>query len=696
MEQPFLFDRSPESDADAARVAELKMLIEHHNRCYYEQDQPEISDADYDALFRELQQLEHRRPDLLTLDSPTQRVGGAPLEHFAQVRHSLPMLSLENALDQTAIRDFDQRIRSFLGASDQQTIAYLCEPKMDGLAVELVYRDGLLVQASTRGDGEVGEEVTANIRTIRNVPLRLSGAGVPQVLEVRGEVYLPLDAFQRLNVQREEEGEPAFANPRNAAAGSIRQLDSRVAARRPLAMVCYGVGARVMGQGAQGAQGEAQEVQTQTELMAQLAGWGLPVSDQQRTVNGIAGAVDYYRDLLAQRDQLPYEIDGVVLKVDDLRLQQELGEKSRSPRWAVACKFPPRQAETILEAVELSVGRTGVITPVALLRPVELSGVTVSRATLHNWDEIERKDLRIGDRVVVERAGDVIPAVVKVLTEQRSGQERQLLPPANCPVCGAPTARLEGEVALRCLGGLACPPQLAEAIIHFASRDAMDIDGLGDKYIEQLLSLGLVKDVADLYHLTTADFMRFERMGDKLAANLLSAIEASKQQELARFIFALGIRHVGVRTARLLAERFGSIEHLEQATCEELTSIRDVGPTVAASIRSFFDNPVNQGVLRRLLAAGVTPTVEQKKVGGRLNGKTFVFTGSLTRFTRDGAKALVEAEGGNVTSSVSKKTDYLVAGSEAGSKLDKARSLGVTVLSEEQLLEMLASETVVS
>lgn len=686
MDQPLLFTISSAADPDAVRAAELKAQIEHHNRCYYEQDQPEISDVEYDALFRELQQLEQQRPDLLTTDSPTQRVGGQPLERFAQVRHSLPMLSLENALDEAAILDFEQRTRSFLGASDQQAITYLCEPKMDGLAVELVYRDGLLVQASTRGDGEVGEEVTANIRTIRNVPLHLSGAGVPQLLEVRGEVYLPLIAFQSLNAQREEAGESAFANPRNAAAGSIRQLDPKVAARRPLAMVCYGVG---LVEGAVAAT-------TQSGLMAQLASWGLPISDRQRTVSGIDGAVQYYRDLLAQRDQLPYEIDGAVLKVDELRLQQELGEKSRSPRWAVACKFPPRQAETVLEAIELSVGRTGVITPVALLRPVELSGVTVSRATLHNWDEIERKDVRIGDRVVVERAGDVIPAVVKVLADQRSGLERQVLPPANCPVCGAPTARLEGEVALRCLGGLACPPQLAEAIIHFASRDAMDIDGLGDKYIEQLLNLGLVKDVADLYHLTTADFMRFERMGDKLAANLLSAIEASKQQELARVIFALGIRHVGVRTARLLAERFGSIEHLEQATCEELTSIRDVGPTVAASIRSFFDNPVNQGVLRRLLAAGVTPTVEQKKVGGRLNGKTFVFTGTLTRFTRDGAKALVEAEGGNVTGSVSKKTDYLVAGSEAGSKLDKARSLGVTVLSEEQLLEMLASETVVS
>lgn len=672
MEQPTFFTEPLSADPVAERMSELKAQIDHHNRCYYELDRPEISDAEYDALFRELQRLEQERPELAAPDSPTQRVGGMPLKRFVQVRHSLPMLSLENALDEAAIIDFEQRIRSVLALQSDEPLCYQCEPKMDGLAVELVYRDGLLVQASTRGDGDVGEEVTANIRTIRNVPLRLAGCSLPSLLEVRGEVYLPLEAFQRLNARREEQGEQAFANPRNAAAGSIRQLDPKVAARRPLALVCYGVG---LVEGVSAAS-------TQGELISRLAGWGLPVSDRQRTVLGIGAAVQYYRNLLAERDQLPYEIDGVVVKVDDLRLQQELGEKSRSPRWAVACKFPPRQAETVLEDIELSVGRTGVITPVALLRPVELSGVTVSRATLHNWDEIERKDVRIGDRVVVERAGDVIPAVVKVLVDQRSGKERQVPPPANCPACGAPAARLEGEVAVRCLGGLSCPPQLAEAIIHFASRDAMDIEGLGSKYIEQLLNLGLVKDVADLYRLTADDFMRLERMGDKLAANLLSAIAASKQQELGRFIFALGIRHVGARTARLLAERFGSIAHLQAATLDELTSIRDVGPTVAASIRSFFDNPANLNVVRRLLEAGVRPTVKQKKVGGRLSGTTFVFTGSLTRFTREQAKALVEGEGGNVTGSVSRKTDYVVAGSEAGSKLDKARQLGVTVLDE--------------
>ena len=678
MHQLSLLDSVVTSDPVQARAVALRLQLEHHNRCYYELDSPEISDAEYDALFRELQAIEVERPDLLTPDSPTLRVGGKPQARFSQVRHRMPMLSLENALQEDDIRGFEQRIRSLLGLPDTVTLQYQCEPKMDGLAVELVYQDGLLVQASTRGDGEVGEKVTANIRTVRNVPLRLAGDDLPALLEVRGEVYLPLAAFQQLNLQREEEGEPPFANPRNAAAGSIRQLDPAVVARRPLAMVCYGVGM------------VETEARTQTELMAQLAAWGLPVSDQARQVNGIEEAVTCFHDLQERRDSLLYEIDGMVIKVDDLRLQQELGEKSRSPRWAIACKFPPRQATTRINEIILSVGRTGVITPVANLEPVELSGVTVSRATLHNWDEIRRKDIRVGDRVIVERAGDVIPAVVRVLLDLRSGSEQELLEPETCPVCGSRAAREAGEVAVRCQGGLACPPQLAEGIIHFASRDAMDIDGLGSKYIEQLISLGLVKDIADLYRLTRDDFMQFERMGDKLAENLLAAIVASKQQELARFIFALGIRHVGERTAKTLAERFGSIDNLQTATLEELTSIRDVGPTVAVSIRSFFDAPANQAVLQRLKEAGVAPTVEEKRVGGRLAGLTFVFTGTLAHLGRDEAKKLVESEGGNVTGSVSKKTDYVVAGSEAGSKLEKARTLGVTVLSEEELLAMLA------
>jgi DNA ligase (NAD+) len=680
MHQLSLLDTVVTEKTPHTRVSELRQLLAHHERCYYELDAPEVSDTEYDSLFRELQDLENQWPDLLTPDSPTLRVGGKPIAGFAQVRHRLPMLSLENARQEEDVRSFEQRIRSLLALPAESTVSYQCEPKMDGLAVELVYRNGLLEQASTRGDGEVGEDVTANVRTIRSIPLRLHGKQLPELLEVRGEVYLPLAGFQQLNQERQEQGEPPFANPRNAAAGSIRQLDPKVAAKRPLALVCYGVGVLVEVEN---------NLVSQTGLMAYLASFGLPVSDQARQVRGIEAAVTYFEDLQQRRDSLPYEIDGMVIKVDDLRLQQELGEKSRSPRWAIACKFPPRQAVTRINDILLSVGRTGVITPVAVFEPVELSGVTVSRATLHNWDEIRRKDIRTGDQVVVERAGDVIPAVVRVLTEKRTGQEQELPEPAVCPVCGSPTERMEGEVALRCSGGLVCPPQLAEGIIHFASRDAMDIEGLGSKYIEQLIGLGLVKDVADLYRLTKADFMQFERMGEKLAANLLQAIAASKEKPLARFIFALGIRHVGERTARILAERFGSLENLQQSSLEELTAVRDVGTTVAASIRRFFDIPANQVVLRRLQEAGVSLSVTSNRQGGWLSGTTFVFTGTLERFSRDEAQRLVEAAGATVTGSVSKKTGYVVAGRDAGSKLDKARSLGVMVLSEDQLIEML-------
>lgn len=674
-----LLDPLDPTEIATRRIEELRRLLEHHNRQYYLLDAPEISDADYDALFRELQALEERFPDLVTPESPTQRVGGAALEMFEQVVHRLPMLSLENAANEDEIHSkLDNRIKKELGLSAETAVEYVCEPKMDGLAVELVFENGQLVQGSTRGDGVTGEVVTANIRTIRTVPLRLAGDCIPSLLEVRGEVYLPLAAFRKLNADREENGEPPFANPRNAAAGSIRQLDSKVAALRPLAMVCYGVG---MVEGA--------VFNSQTELLDRLAMWGLPINPLSRRVTGIEETVKYYHEMNARRDTLPYEIDGTVVKVDSLRLQMELGEKDRSPKWAIACKFPPRQAVTLLEEIIPSVGRTGVITPVAVLRPVELSGVTVSRATLHNWDEIARKEIRVGDTVVVERAGDVIPAVVKVLKDKRTGSEWEFPPPAHCPACGAATSRLDGEVAVRCQAELACPPQLSEAIIHFASRDAMDIDGLGDKYIEQLISLGLVRDIANLYHLAADDFMNFERMGDKLAGNLLSAIEKSKSCELYRLVFALGIRHVGKRTAQVLADRFGSIENIERATLEELTSIRDVGLKVAESIRSFFDTPENVEVVRRLLEAGVTPTSEEKRVGGRFTGKTFVFTGALTRFTREEAKRLVEGEGGNVTGSVSKKTDYVVAGEDAGSKLAKARALGVVVLSEEEFIEKL-------
>lgn len=660
------------------RIAWLAGEIERHNRLYYQEDRPELTDAEYDGLFRELQDLEQRFPDLAAPDSPTGRVGGAPLDKFVPVRHRLPMLSLENALLEEDLLEFDERIRRFLGMTSGE-IDYVCEPKMDGLAVELVYQEGIFTAGATRGDGITGEEVTRNLKTVRDIPLRLSLAGPPPLLEVRGEVYLPLAPFRRLNQEREENGEPPFANPRNAAAGAIRQLDSRITARRPLALFCYAPG-EVAGH----------TFTSQTDFLTTAAAWGLPVNPLARKVAGTAGVIDYYREMASRRDALPYEIDGVVVKVDSYALQRELGEKTRSPRWAVAWKFPPRQATTTVEAIVSSVGRTGVVTPVANLRPVEVSGVTVSRATLHNWEELEKKDIRVGDTVIVERAGDVIPAVVRVLTEHRTGAEAPVPPPDSCPVCGSAVARITDEVALRCLN-LACPAQIRESIIHFASRTAMDIDGMGDRYIDQLLRLGLVRTVADLYTLTRDDFMQFERMGDKLAENLLTAIEQSKQRDLARFIYALGIRHVGAHTAKLLAVAFGSVDNLAAATTEELLSVREVGPQVAQSIRSFFENQQNRDVIARLLIAGVSPRATTKQVGGRFTGKTFVFTGTLTRFTRDEAKALVEKEGGHAAGSVSKKTSYVVAGSEAGSKLDKARSLGVTVLSEEEFLSLAAA-----
>ena len=675
-----LLDVADPAAISAKRADDLRTTLEYHNRCYYLLDAPEITDAEYDRLFRELQSLERAYPGLARPDSPTQRVGGAALDKFSAVKHSIPMLSLENATNENEIREFDQQIRKFLGLAADQQISYVCEPKMDGLAVELVYIGGLLTVASTRGDGVTGEDVTENIRTIRTIPLRLQGANIPELLEVRGEVYLSFEAFQQLNSAKEENGEAPFANPRNAAAGSLRQLDSKITAARPLSFFCYAPGL------VRGAAADSQR-----DLFALLSQWGLPVNPLIACVDGIEGAVAYYHEMNARRETLPYEIDGTVIKVDSFALQRELGEKSRSPRWAVACKFPPRQAVTVLEDVLLSVGRTGVITPVAMLRPVDISGVTVSRATLHNWDEITAKDIRIGDTVVVERAGDVIPAVVKVLPERRSGVEQPLSPPGICPQCGSAAVRIADEVALRCMG-LSCPPQIRESITHFASRNAMDIEGLGEKNVEQLISLGLVNNVSDLYRLTKDDFMRFERMGDKLAANLLTALENSKQRELGRLIFALGIRHVGDRTAKSLAQSFGSLDNLMHATLDELLSIRDIGATVAQSILTFFGSAVNRTVIQNMLDSGVTPTVEIKQVGGRLTGKTFVFTGTLSGFSRDDAKKLVELEGGSVVGSVSRKTDYVVTGEEAGSKLAKARDLGVPVLSEEDFVALLAVE----
>jgi DNA ligase (NAD+) len=661
----------------AERIKELSSELERHNRLYYEKDMPEITDAEYDALFKELQDLEARFPELSLPDSPTRRVGGRPLAKFSQVRHSTPMLSLENAFTQNDLTDFDERVKRFLGLAGETKISYVCEPKMDGVAVELVYEHGMLSIGSTRGDGVVGEEVTQNLKTIKDIPLRLNMEELPELLTVRGEVYLPLAPFRKLNKEREEAGEPPFANPRNAAAGSLRQLDSKITAKRPLSIFCYAPGKFA-----------GITFASQSDFLASIPAWGLPVNPLIRVVSGVDAVLAYYDEMMEKRDDLPYEIDGVVVKVDPFSMQRDLGEKSRSPRWAIAWKLPPRQATTIVNDIVPQVGRTGVITPVAHLAPVEVSGVMVARATLHNWEEMERKDIRKGDTVIVERAGDVIPAVVRVLTEKRQGTEILLPIPQSCPKCGGAVVRIPGEVAVRCVG-LACPAQLLERLKHFASRRAMDIDGLGEKFLEQLISLKLVQDVADIYTLTEKDFMQFERMGKKLSENLLNAIEGSKSRELSRLIFALGIRHVGEHTAKLLASAFGSMENLAGATEEELTSIREVGPQVAASIADFFKNGENLRVIERLKRAGVSPKVEEKRVGGRFTGKTFVFTGALTRFSRDEAKKMVEQEGGHAAGSVSKKTDYVVAGAEAGSKLEKAVQLGVRVLSEEDFLELM-------
>jgi DNA ligase (NAD+) len=659
----------------ARRHAELSSTLRRHSYLYYALDQPEISDSQYDLLINKLCQLEKEFPDLISPDSPTQRVGAPPLDKFPPYRHTVPMLSLDNARNETELYDFDLRIKKEGGRLEE--IEYVCEVKLDGLAVELIYEKGVLVNGATRGDGIVGEQIIENLRTISSIPLRLCG-NFPEQLEVRGEVYIDKESFQKWNRELEESGAPTFANPRNAAAGSLRQLDSSVTAKRPLTIFCYGLGTMA-----------GQLPTNHFSTLQALRDFGLRVNlAETKLVHGPAEVIACYHDLIARREELPYEIDGMVVKVNDLTLQRDLGEKSRSPRWAIAFKFPPRQAITSVVDIQLQVGRTGAITPVAILSPVEVSGVMVSRASLHNWDEIARLDVRINDQVVVERAGDVIPDVVQVLVEKRNGSEVCVPLPGSCPECGSPVSKLEGEVIPRCQG-LACPAQLKEALIHFASRNAMDIEGLGERYVEQLLNLGLVSNIADLYKLTQADLFRFERMGEKLAENLLAAIAQSKTRSLPRLLFGLGIRHVGVHLAKILAQQFGSLPALEDASFDELCTIHEVGPQVAQSVVNFFTAPRNREILDQLLAAGVSPQTEVKRSGGPLAGKIFVFTGAMHRFSRKEAQELVERRGGRASGSVSKKTDYVIAGDEAGSKLEKARELEVTVLSEEEFAEFL-------
>ena len=660
------------------RIAQLRDDINHHNYRYYILDDPEITDSEYDRLLRELQDLEQHYPDLITPDSPTQRVGAAPLESFSEVKHRIPMLSLGNAFNNEEVLDFDRRARERL---DVEVIDYAVEPKLDGLAISLRYENGVLVQAGTRGDGTTGEDVTLNVRTIDTIPLRLVGDDYPQVLEVRGEIIMNKAGFEKLNRQRREQGEKEFVNPRNAAAGSLRQLDPRITAARPLSFFSYGVG-EVLG-------GRLED--RHSAIIKQLQGWGLRINPESKVVKGVQGCLDYYQQIQEKRDSLPYEIDGVVFKVDSIAQQERLGFVARAPRWAIARKFPAQEEMTVVEGIDVQVGRTGALTPVARLQPVFVGGVTVSNATLHNQDEIDRLDVRVGDTVIVRRAGDVIPQIVSVVRSRRQGRPRKFKMPTHCPVCGSATERIEGEAKTFCTGGLYCEAQRKEMIKHFASRRALDIEGLGEKLVEQLVDAELVRDPADLYSLNEAQLSGLERMAEKSAQNILAALEKSKQTTLARFIYALGIHNVGETTAQTLAQHFATLEQLMTADEESLQAVPDVGPIVAHSIVTFFAQPHNREVIDKLLAAGLHwPEVEIKSEDALpLKGKTFVLTGTLTQMSRNDAKAALQALGAKVSGSVSKKTDYVVVGENPGSKATKAEQLGIEILSESELLSLL-------
>ena len=660
------------SDTDiVSHIGFLREKINYHNYRYYVLDDPEISDGAFDRLFRELESLEKRYPELVSPDSPTQRVGASPLKTFKTVIHELPMLSLANCFTKEEVSEFDQRVKRLLKTTGD--IEYVVEAKLDGVAVELVYEQGRLLVGSTRGDGTIGEDVTLNIKTIRSIPLVLFSAGqvrVPGRLAVRGEVFLGKKEFKQLNEQREDRGEPPFANPRNAAAGSLRQLDPKITATRPLDIFCHGVGA-VSGI----------SFDTHWGALDYFAQLGFKVNPLRYRCTGVKGVIDRYQDILRKRNALNYEIDGVVFKVNDCKLQRRLGTISRSPRWAIAYKFEAHQEVTTIQDIIVQVGRTGALTPVAIMEPVRVGGVEVCRATLHNQDEIDKKDIRIGDTVIVQRAGDVIPEVVKVITSTRTGNERPFVMPDTCPVCGSDVLRLQGEVVSRCLG-LSCPAQLKEALKHFASKGAMAIDGLGDKIVNQLVERKLVRDVSDLYFLTLGDLVQVERLGQKSAQNLLDAIQKSKGAGLERLIYGMGIRHVGEHTAKVLVSNLGTLEHIMSADESSLLKIREVGPEVARSIVRFFKQEANLGTINTLKNAGVSFSRMNKKAESSLAGMTFVFTGGLKDYTRDEAKRLVEGKGGSVSSTITSKTNYLVVGDSPGSKLKKATVLNVTILSE--------------
>jgi DNA ligase (NAD+) len=665
------------TEALKKRVEKLREDIEYHNYRYYVLDQPEISDAEYDRFMRELQEIEEKYPELQSPNSPTQRVGAAPLESFEIVPHTLLMLSLANAFSESEARDFDKRVKKFLGSADE--IDYVAEPKFDGLAVELVYERGLFTVGSTRGDGVNGENITQNLRTIRTLPLQLirKEKPAPERLEVRGEVIMEVEKFKALNRKREEAGESPFANPRNAAAGSVRQLDPKITAERPLEIYCYATG-EVRGW----------TFKSQWEVLHALPQWGLRTNPNIPRCCGIEEVLDYYRQMAEKRETLPYEIDGIVIKVDRSDLQAKLGEISRSPRWALAFKFQPRQESTKILDILVQVGRTGALTPVAVMEPVRVGGVEVSRATLHNQDEIDKKDIRIGDTVIIQRAGDVIPEVVQVVESKRTGEEKKFRMPSNCPVCGAEVVREEAEAIHRCIG-LDCPAQLKGRIRHFASKRAMDIDGLGVKLIDQLVDKGLVKDVADIYYLTKEELADLERMADKSAQNIIGAIEKSKEKPLAKFLFALGIRQAGEATAEDLARHFPRLDDFFHLAEEDLMEVEGIGPEVAASVHRFFSDRKNSESIERLKRAGVRVIEIHAREKGKLSGRVFVFTGTLKSYGRDEARNLVESLGGVTASSVSKNVDFVVAGEDPGSKLDKAKELGIKILIEDEFKKMI-------
>lgn len=672
------------SKKTVAEVDALREQIRHHNYQYHVLDDPEIPDVEYDRLMRALQALETKYPELVTPESPTQRVGDEPVSAFGTVTHRLPMLSLENAFAEDELRDFHRRVCERLELeSDDDELQYAAEPKLDGAAVSLLYERGRLVQGATRGDGNTGEDITHNVRTIEAVPLKLRGKNHPEVLEVRGEVFMPKAGFEAYNEKARANGEKTFVNPRNAAAGSLRQLDPKLTAKRPLDIYVYAMG-QVEG---------GKLPSNHSEVLDQLQQWGFKTCPERAVVSGVSGCLEYYADIGTKRDILPYEIDGVVYKVDSLAHQRELGFVSRAPRWAIAHKFPAQEELTTISGIEFQVGRTGALTPVARLKPVFVGGVTVSNATLHNIDELNRKDVRVGDTVIVRRAGDVIPEVVSVVKNRRPKGTRKIKLPKKCPVCNSTVTREEGEAVARCSGGLFCAAQRAEALKHFVSRRAMDIEGVGAKLIEQLVALDRLKTPADLYALNEDELASMERMGEKSAANIVASIIKSKATTLTRFLYALGIREVGEATAASLANHYGKLDGLMAASEEELQGVEDVGPVVASRIKAFFGETQNRKVIDELQRSGVVWTESEPVAGstdGPLTGKTFVLTGTMSSMTREDAKKEIQAKGGKVTGSVSAKTDFLVAGEKAGSKLSKAQKLEIKILSEKDLLEILS------